>query len=99
MKEMDMVYGITLQIEAKGPGIYISGHNVEGAINILSKHGDIYEEMKWKAMEILKSAQECNAILREIRSDREKGKLNISFEFESWENFLGFREKMKELSH
>ena len=98
MKELDIEYGITIRIEAKGHGIYILGHSIEDAINILADDGSIYDEMKWNAIDILRKAQECNASLREIQSIYGKGKLSISFEFENWENFLGFKKIMEKNS-
>ena len=98
MREVDIGYGITIRIEAKGPGIYILGHSIEETINILLNDGSIYGEMKWNAIDILRKAQECNASLREIQSVYGKGKLSLSFEFEFWENCLEFKKMMEETS-
>ena len=98
MKKKDIRYGITIRIEAKGPGIYILGHSVEETINFLLNDGNIYDEMKWNAIDILRKAQECNASLREIRSIYGKRKLSLTFEFGFWENFLEFKKMMEELS-
>lgn len=99
MKELDIMYGITIRIEAKGPGIYILGHSIEEVIDILANDGKIYDEMKWNAIDILRKAKECNASLREIQNVYGKGKLSISFEFENWENFLEFKKIMEKNSH
>ena len=98
MRELDMRYGITIRIDAKGPGIYIQGHSIEGTMDILANDGNIYDEMKWKAIYILRKAQKCNASLREIQSVYGKGKLSISFEFKIWEEFLNFKKMMEEHS-
>lgn len=98
MKEIGIKYGITIRIDAKGPGIYIQGHSVESTMDILAKDGNLYDEMKWNAIDILRKAQECNAGLCEIQSIHREGKLRIYFEFESWEYFLEFKKMMEEHS-
>ena len=98
MKEKDIRYGITILIESKGPGLYIVGHGIEEMINVLTNIGNEHDDMRWDAMKILRIAQECNASLREIQNVYEKGKLCISFEFESWEDFLSFKQIMEEHS-
>jgi len=98
MKEIDVRYGVEINFNLKGPGIYISGHNIEGAINIIRNTGNIYEEIKWKIIEILQNARESNASLKEIRSSYLNSKLSISFEFVFWENFLEFKKQIEELS-
>lgn len=91
MKELDIQYGISVWIDAKGPGLYIVGHSVEETMNILAKEGEVYYNVKWNAIKILRKAQECNANLCEIQSIYREGKMRISFGFEDWENFLEFK--------
>lgn len=99
MKEIDIKYGMEVCIKAKGRGIYILGHTTEEAIDILSNNYNVYEESKWHAIDILRKAQECNASLREIKSIYGKETLSISFEFETWEDFLSFKQIIEKHSH
>ncbi len=91
-------FGIGIEIKTDGPAVFLKGLTLEEVEAIVVGTPGLSPNTKMQSRLILEEAKNFNAIFNEIRHYPEKGKLKFWFEFEAWEDFLGFKEAMEKLS-
>lgn len=87
-------WGIVVEIKANIHNIYLKGQILEEARKIIIRDNRIPDNVVDESLSILKLAQECNAILQEIRNNPVRGTLQFSFEIEFWDEFLKFKNNL-----